>query len=66
MPKEIWLKMWWAVQEIKRAAFVYLQEGEKAALAEIPKMRANTLNTEDAKEGMASFIERRDPIFKGK
>ena len=55
-----------AVQEIKRAAFVYLQEGEKAALAEIPKMRANTLNTEDAKEGMASFIERRDPIFKGK
>jgi enoyl-CoA hydratase len=55
-----------AVQEIKRAAFVYLQEGEKAALAEIPNMRANTLNTEDAKEGMASFIERRDPIFKGK
>ena len=55
-----------AVQEIKRAAQLYLELGEKAAFAEIDTMRSATLATEDAKEGMQSFIERRDPQFKGR
>ncbi|MDE2849602.1 MAG: hypothetical protein OXP74_03180 [Acidobacteriota bacterium] len=34
-----------AVREIKRAAQVYLEEGEQAAYREIPAMRARTANT---------------------
>lgn len=54
-----------AVQEIKRAAFVYLQEGESAAFAEIAAMRERTLASADAKEGMQSFIEKRKARFTG-
>lgn len=55
-----------ALQEIKRAAFVYLQQGEAAAFDEIPTMRERTLGSEDAKEGIASFVERREANFKGR
>ncbi len=55
-----------AVQEIKRAALVYLKDGEDAAFAEIPRMRERTLGTEDAREGMMSFVERREAVFKGR
>ena len=54
-----------ALQEIKRASQVYLEFGEAAAFAEIDNMRRVTLATEDAIEGMQSFIEKRDPKFKG-
>ena len=55
-----------ALQEIKRAANIYLEKGESEGFLEIERMRAKTLASEDAIEGMQSFIERRDPKFRGK
>ena len=55
-----------AVREIKRAAAVYLEDGERAAIDEIPVMRQVTANSEDFAEGIASFTERRDAQFKGR
>ena len=54
-----------AVQEIKRGANVYLEAGEQAAIDEIPTMRQRTANSRDFAEGMASFIEKRQPDFTG-
>ena len=55
-----------AVQEIKRAGIVYLEQGERAAFDEIPAMRERTVNSEDAREGMRSFVERREAVFQGR
>ena len=55
-----------AVREIKRAASVYLAEGERAAIDEIPVMRSRTANSEDFAEGIASFSEKRAVVFKGR
>jgi enoyl-CoA hydratase/carnithine racemase len=55
-----------AVQYIKRASMEYLLHGEEAAIAMIPEMRRATSSSEDAKEGMASFMERRPAVFKGR
>ena len=55
-----------AVQEIKRAAAVYLERGEQAAFDEIPAMRSRTAGSEDFVEGLASFQERRAPRFRGR
>ena len=55
-----------AVQEIKRAANVYLEQGERAAFDEIPHMRKTTANTKDFAEGIASFMERRPARFEGR
>ena len=48
-----------AVQEITRAAKVYLESGEAAAIAEIPTMRKRTAGSKDFVEGIASFREKR-------
>jgi enoyl-CoA hydratase/carnithine racemase len=54
-----------AVQEIKRGANVYLEQGEQAAIAEIAVMRQRTANSKDFAEGIASFMEKREPKFSG-
>ena len=54
-----------ACQEMKRAAYIAMDQGETASLAEMDTMREITANSEDAKEGVASFVERRDAVFKG-
>ncbi len=55
-----------AVQETKRASTVYLEQGEEAAFAQIRAMRQRTTSTEDFKEGVASFIEKRTATFTGR
>lgn len=55
-----------AVQEIKRAALVALQQGERAGFAEIPAMRSRTAGSQDFAEGLASFREKRAARFQGR
>lgn len=55
-----------AVRATKASALTYLLEGEQAAIAEFASIQEGLAQTEDAAEGLASFVERREPKFKGK
>jgi len=54
------------IQVTKEAALKYIESGERAAIDYIPKIKARVLNSEDAKEGIQSFIERRAAVFRGR
>ena len=54
------------IQVTKEAALKYIEGGERAAIDYIPKIKARVLNSEDAKEGIQSFIERRAAVFRGR
>jgi enoyl-CoA hydratase len=51
---------------MKEAALKYIQAGEAMAVAVIPSIRAAVMDTEDAKEGIRSFVERREARFQGR
>tara|TARA_B100000029_G_C17459335_1_gene917913 strand:+ start:238 stop:1029 length:792 start_codon:yes stop_codon:yes gene_type:complete len=55
-----------AVQETKASSRRWLNEGFKACVEALGPVQARLLATEDAKEGVASFKERRSAIFKGR
>ena len=55
-----------AVQATKASARRYVNEGVKACIAALNPVQAQLLATEDAKEGVNSFIERRTAVFAGK
>lgn len=55
-----------AVQATRTNSLTYLLEGQDAAVAAFRKSLAGIKDTEDFKEGVQSFIERREAVFKGK
>ena len=54
------------IRVMKEAALKYIEAGEKAAIAVIPSIRDRVMGSEDAKEGIRSFIERREAKFQGR
>jgi enoyl-CoA hydratase/carnithine racemase len=55
-----------AVQATKASARLYLHEGVHACISALDPVQAQLLATEDAQEGVNSFIERRTAVFAGK
>jgi len=55
-----------AVQAARRASLMALEHGREAALTSLMKEATGLMASEDAMEGMMSFIERREAKFKGK
>jgi enoyl-CoA hydratase len=54
------------IRATKEAALKFISAGEAAAVAVIPEIKKRVFETEDFKEGIQSFIERRQAVFKGK
>ena len=54
------------IRATKRAAHAYLAAAERAAIEQIPEIRAALFGTDDAREGIQSFVERRAAVFRGR
>ncbi|MFM1920476.1 MAG: hypothetical protein RLZZ303_2110 [Candidatus Hydrogenedentota bacterium] len=54
-----------AVQATKASSTTYIEHGEAAAIQEFQAIIQKLSATNDAAEGVASFVERRPPQFKG-
>ena len=54
------------IQVTKEAGLKFIEAGEQAAIDVIPEIRGRVLDSEDAKEGIQSFVERRAAVFKGR
>ena len=51
---------------MKEAALKYIAANERAAVDAIAQVRERVMNSEDAREGIRSFVERREARFTGK
>jgi enoyl-CoA hydratase/carnithine racemase len=54
------------IQVTKKAARAFIEAGEKAAIAAGAEIRATVMDSEDAREGIRSFVERRAAVFEGR
>jgi len=54
------------IQVTKEAGLKFIEAGERAAIDIIPAIRARVMDSEDAKEGIQSFVERRAAAFQGR
>jgi enoyl-CoA hydratase len=50
----------------KKAAIAYIEGGEQAAIACLPDIKKHVFESEDFKEGILSFVERRKATFAGR
>ena len=55
-----------AVQATKASSRRFVEEGFDAAVAALRPVQQALLSSEDAKEGVQSFVERRDAEFSGR
>ncbi len=54
------------IQVTKKAGRAYIEQGERAAVDILPEVRETVFGTEDQREGIQSFMERREAVFKGR
>jgi enoyl-CoA hydratase/carnithine racemase len=54
------------VQVTKEAGRKFIETGERAAIEAVPAIRQRVMGTEDAAEGIRSFVERRAAVFQGR
>lgn len=54
------------VQVTKEAGRRFIEAGERAAIDMVPTIRQRVMGTEDAAEGIRSFVERRAAVFQGR
>jgi enoyl-CoA hydratase len=54
------------IQVTKEAGRKFIEAGEQAAIAVVPTIRERVMGTEDAAEGIRSFVERRPASFRGR
>lgn len=54
------------IRATKEAAMTFIDAAERAAIACIPDIREKVFGTEDFKEGVKSFVERREAVFQGR
>jgi enoyl-CoA hydratase/carnithine racemase len=54
------------LRAMKQAALRYIEAGEAAAIAAISGVKEQVMDSEDAKEGIPSFVERREARFVGR
>ena len=55
-----------AIQATKDSARLYARQGEDACIAAMGATQAKLAASQDAEEGVRSFIERREPKFQGR
>jgi enoyl-CoA hydratase/carnithine racemase len=54
------------LRAMKEAALKFIQAGEAMAIGAIPAIHARVMETDDAREGIRSFVERREAQFQGR
>ncbi len=54
------------IQVTRKAGRAYIEQGERAAIDRLPEIRETVFDTEDQREGMQSFVERRAAVFNGR